>query len=87
MRLMYHFMLHYIDKLKKFLNYNLIISFKIIDVTERRIRQKKTPLNKPNYNIAHMNHSQISATFTVTSATGVLTMQHHITICNKYLKN
>ena len=80
-------MLHYIDKLTKFLNHNLIISFKIIDATESRIRQKKTPLNKPNHNIAHMSHSQKSATFTATSATGVLTMQHHVKICNKYLKN
>ena len=32
-------------------------------------------------------HSQKSATFTVTSVTGVLIMQHHIKVCNKYLKN
>ena len=33
------------------------------------------------------SHSQKSATFTVTSITDVLTMQHHIKACNKYLNN
>ena len=33
------------------------------------------------------SHSQKSATFTVTSVTGVLTTQHHIKVGNKYLKN
>ena len=33
------------------------------------------------------SHSQKSETFTVTSVTDVLTMQHHINLCNKYLKN
>ena len=34
-----------------------------------------------------MSHSQKSATFTVTSVAGVLTMQRHIKTCKKYLKN
>ena len=32
------------------------------------------------------SHSQKSATFTVTSITVALTMQHHIKVWNKYLK-
>ena len=34
-----------------------------------------------------MSHSQKSATFTVTNATGELTMQNHLKVFNKYLKN
>ena len=34
-----------------------------------------------------MNHSQKSVTSTVSSVTGVLTMQNHIKVCNKYFKN
>ena len=34
-----------------------------------------------------LSHSQKSATVPVTSVTSVLTIQHHIKICNKYLKN
>ena len=33
----------------------------------------------------YMSHSQKSATFTV--VTGISTMQSHIKVCNKYLKN
>ena len=39
------------------------------------------------YTCAYISYSQKSASFTVTSVTGVLTIQNHIKICNKYLKN
>ena len=34
-----------------------------------------------------MSHSQKNPALTVTSVTGVLTMQNYIKVCNKFLKN
>ena len=34
-----------------------------------------------------MRHSQKNAALTVTSVTGVLTMQNYIKVCNKFFKN
>ena len=43
---------YHVDKRTELLNNNLTINFKIIGVTENRLRQNKTPLNSidlPNY--------------------------------------
>ena len=50
--LLYHF-----DELSEFLN-DLTIKFKIIGITESRLKSQKSPLidiNLPNYNIEHMS--------------------------------
>ena len=39
------FLPYHIDKRTELLNNNLTINFKIIGVTESRLRQNKTPLN------------------------------------------
>ena len=53
---------------------------------ENEPRKRKTPKWK-KAEIPLQSHSQKSATFAVTSITGVLTMQYHIKVCNNYLKN
>ena len=53
---------------------------------ENESRKRKMPKRK-KAEIPLQSHSQKSATFTVTSITGVLTMQYHIKVCNNYLKN
>ena len=50
-------LLYHIDKLTELLKHDLTIIFKIICVTENRLRPNKTLLNStdlPNYNILHM---------------------------------